>query len=100
MYNIDVIRKDHGDEVEVLRAHLDDTTLVGPVATLLEIYVGVSTFGALGSRARSVMAILVNGIVHGRLIPPEIARFYISRLLIGHILANIGVSLSQALAIL
>ena len=58
---------------------------------------GVSTFGALGSRARSVIAMLVKRITRDRLIPAEIARFYVSRILIGHILANIGVSLSQAL---
>jgi hypothetical protein len=58
---------------------------------------GVSTFGALGSRARSVIAMLVKCITRDRLIPAEIARFYVSRILIGHILANIGVSLSQAL---
>jgi hypothetical protein len=34
---LNMIKEDHGDEIEVIRAHLDDTTLVGPVATLLEI---------------------------------------------------------------
>ena len=80
---------------KITRYNLDFIALKGRV-TFLPF--GVSTFGALGSRARRVIAILVERITHDRLIPAEIARFYVSRILIGHILANIGVSMSQALA--
>jgi hypothetical protein len=61
---------------------------------------GISTFGALGTNARRVIAMLVERIVQERLIPAEIARYFISRILIGHVLVNIGVTMSQALAML
>ena len=82
---------------KITKYEADFITLKGRV-TFLPF--GVSTFGALGSHARSVMEILGDGITHGRLIPPEIAIFYAHRFLIGHVLANIGVSLSQALSML
>ena len=61
---------------------------------------GVSTFGAFGSSARKLIAILVKEVNKTRLIPVEIAKSYICRILIGHVLANIGVAYSQALALL
>ena len=61
---------------------------------------GVSTFGALGANARKLISILVKEVNKTRLIPAEIAKFYLCRILIGHVLANIGVALSQALAML
>ena len=84
-----------GERRKIADYEVEFTSLKGRV-TFLPF--GVSTFGALGSRARRVIAILVQRITHDRLIPAEIARFFVSRILIGHILDNIGVSLSQALA--
>ena len=59
---------------------------------------GISTFGAMGYHAKRVLAILVKETTKTRLIPAEIAHFYISRVLVGYVLSQIGLGMSQALA--
>ena len=61
---------------------------------------GISTFGSLGSSARKVLAFLVKETTRSRLIPSEIAAYYISRILIGTVFQQIGMAMSQDLAML
>ena len=58
---------------------------------------GISSFGATGRHAKAVVRFLVQRIHKTRLIPCEIAHYYVLRVLIGKVFQEIGLAMSQDL---
>jgi hypothetical protein len=50
----------------------------------------ISTFGSTGAHAKKVISFLVSNVKRTRLIPAEIAQFYITRILVSHVMQFVG----------